>query len=322
MKRSIAVMGGMLAVCALFITGCMKHDNGPVSGSSANVDQITQIQTQALADPFVQSDEATFSDQAVQPTDYGSLAMIDASITPLRWGRFISGVTRSVTTTILPGDTTAMATVTKTITGVFKIKGIEAGVDTVITKSFTDQSVRNLLMRKVNLLDTSVWRPSATSLVVGQTTPPPANNSIKITQVQVFTPTDTVTISDPTTFYLRYEWRPFHDGERKDCPEFHGGDKIIVQTTVVSQSSDTDIVALRYGFGGLNLSLGRRQHLDLISQTSNSDGSFTRVYQGTWYAHFYPGFFSAGIDAVTRGTLYDDQLPYSASWWGVPYRVY
>ena len=322
MKRSIGVMGGMLAVCALSITGCMKHDNGPVTGSSGSADQISQIQTQALADPFVQSDQATFSDQAVQPTDYGTIGKIDAAITPLRWGRFISGETRTVTTTILPGDTTAMATIVKTITGVFKIKGTEAGVDTVITKSFTDRAVRNLLMRKVNMLDTSVWRPAATSLVDGQTTPPPANNSIQIKEVQVFTPTDTVTVTDPTTFYLRYEWRPFHDGERKDCPQFKGGDKVIVQATVVSQSADTDLVAIRYGFGGANLSFGRRQHMDLISQTLNSDSTYTRVYQGTWYAHFFTGFFNVGIDAVTRGTLYDDSLPYSASWWGIPYRVY
>jgi len=61
---------------------------------------------------------------------------------------------------------------------------------------------------------------------------------------------------------------------------------------------------------------------DLHVHTTHSDGTYTRVYQGTWYAHFYTGYFNVGVDAVTRGTLYDDTLPYSASWWGVPYRVY
>jgi hypothetical protein len=285
MKMSNAVVGGMLALGGLFIAGCTKHDGGPVNGSSANLDQIQQIQTQALADPFVQSDQATFSDQSLQPTDYGSLGKIDAPITPLRWARFISGISSTVTTTILPGDTTAVAHIVKTITGTFRVKGTEAGVDTIISKPFTDVATRNLLMRKVNIVDTAVWRPAGTSLVYGQTTPPPANNAIKITQVQVFTPTDTVTITDPTSFYLRYRWLPFHDGERKNCPEFKGGDKVIIQATVVSASSDTDLVALRYGFG-FGLAFGRRQHMTLVSQTKNGDSTYTRVYQATWYSHF------------------------------------
>ena len=331
MKMTSAVIGGLLAVGGLFIAGCTKHEGGPVDASSANLNQMAQIQAQALADPFVQSDQATFGDQSLQPTDYGSLGKVETPVTPLRWARFISGVTSTVTTTILPGDTTAVAHIEKTITGTFRIKGKEGNVDTIISKPFTDRAVRNLLMKKVSLLDTAVWRPAATSLVDGGTNPPPANNQITITQVQVFTPTDTVTITDPTAYYLRYRWMKFHpgdprdgdfhDGEKKDCPEFRGGDRVIIQATVVSASADTDLVALRYGFG-FGLAFGRRQHMTLISQVNNGDGTYTRVYQATWFSHFFTGFFNAGVDAVTRGTLYDDALPYSASWWGIPYRVY
>ena len=321
MKMHNAVMGGMLALGGLFIAGCTRHDGGPVDASSTSVNQLAQIQTQALADPFVQNDQATFADQSLQPTDYGTLGKIDAPITPLRWARIITGVSRTVTTTILPGDTMAVAHIVKTITGTFKVKTVIDSVDSVIAKPFTDVATRNLLFRKVNLADTSVWWPAATSLVDGGTNPPPANNQIAITQVQVFTPTDTVTITDPSTYYLRYGWRPFHDGEKHDCPQFHGGDKVVVQATVVSASTDTDLVALRYGFG-FSLGFGRRQHMNLISQTKNADGTYTRVYQGIWYAHFFTGFFNAGVDAITRGTLHDDSLPYSASWWGVPYRVF
>jgi hypothetical protein len=326
MKMSIAAVAGMLALGGLFIAGCSKHQSGPVDASSADLNQIAQIQSQALADPFVASDEATFSDLSLQPTDYGSLGMVETPVTPLRWARFITGVTRTVTTTILPGDTTAVAHVEKTITGTFKIKGTEGTIDTIISKPFTDVAVRNLLMKKVSLLDTAIWRPAGTSLVDGQTTPPPANNQISITQVQVFAPNDTITITDPTTYYLRYNWMPFHgfdfrDGERRDCPGFRGGDKVIIQVTVVSASADTDLVALRYGFG-FGLAIGRRQHMTMLSQTNNTDNTYTRVYQATWYAHFFTGLFNVGVDAVTRGTLYDDTLPYSASWWGIPYRVY
>ena len=50
MRMHNAVIGGMLALGGLFIAGCTKHDGGPVDASSTNVNQMQQIQTQAVID--------------------------------------------------------------------------------------------------------------------------------------------------------------------------------------------------------------------------------------------------------------------------------
>jgi hypothetical protein len=140
---------------------------------------------------------------------------------------------------------------------------------------------------------------------------------------------DTITVTDPNSYYLRFRWvRPFSGGPndgppfdrgRRDVPEVNGGDRVILQATLVSASPDADLVALRYGFGPNHR---KRVRMELISEIDNGDGTFTRAFQIAYLVHFHPGFFHAGVDAVTRATLFDDVAPYSVSWWGIPYRVF
>jgi hypothetical protein len=88
--------------------------------------------------------------------------------------------------------------------------------------------------------------------------------------------------------------------------------------TLNSASADTDFVALRFGFDAFHK---RRARLHIISEANNGDGTYTRVYEKTWLTHPHPGYFHAGVDAMTKGTVHDDVEPYSVSWWGIPYRV-
>ncbi len=48
--------------------------------------------------------------------------------------------------------------------------------------------------------------------------------------------------------------------------------------------------------------------------TENVDGTFTRVFEVTRPIHFQDGFFNAGVDAMTRGTLFDDGALFAVSW--------
>jgi hypothetical protein len=277
----------------------------------------------AVADEFVANDEVTFADQGIETLDYGTFGKIDAAITPLRWGRFVTAVTRTVTTTVQPGDTIAIAHVEKLVTGTLRIQGKTGVGDTVIvSKPFTDKSVRNVIFKRVAKDVTRFWKnwlPVATSLVDGGTFPVPATDAIDLVKLQFFTAKgDTITVTDPANYFLRYRWLKIFNGGRKDCPELIAGEKILVRATVVSASADTDVVALRYGFGFMQR---RRQHMTLVSEVKNPDNTYTREYESSWYVHFHRGFFNAGVDAITKGTLFDDTKPYSVSWWGIPYRV-
>ncbi|MER3522809.1 MAG: hypothetical protein C4326_01750 [Ignavibacteria bacterium] len=322
MKKPFALLWTIVATMGLLIVGCNKNANGPEDETAPPgvTDERSAIVYQAVNDEFVKNDEQTFADQEVQPTDYGLLGKIDAAITPLRWGRFINSITRTVTVTIEPGDSIAIARVHKVINGVLKIRAINASGDTILVeKPFSDESDRNVIFRRVERgpLFWRNWIPVATSLVKGGT----PTGDITITQLLFMTRRDTITINDPLNFYLRYRWLRTMHGNRdlfhrdRDVPELVTRDSVKVRVTLTSASPDTDLVALRFGFTSLYKS---RARMFLVSQNGN-----TKVYERTFFVHPRPGHFHAAVEAMTKATLFDDNPAlYSVSWWGVPYRVF
>jgi hypothetical protein len=326
MKRSTLLLMASVMLTGLLVSGC-KKDNGPDESAPVGVTNEEQaMQYFAKTDEFVANDEVTFADQSAETFDYGTFGKVDAAITPLRWGRIVTSVTRTVTTTIQPGDTIAIALVEKNIIGALKIRGLNRNGDTItVDKPFTDASKRNVIFKRVNRNPDKFWLnwvPVATSLVDGGTVVP--NNQIDITKLVLYTSAlDTITIVDPTAYFLRYRWLKLFNGGRKDVPEFAAGQTLKLQVTVVSASADTDYVALRYGAG---ISQHKRVRLSLVTEANNGNGTYTRVFEisrvAPQYMHFHRGYFHLGLDAITKATLMDDSAPYSVSWWGIPYRVF
>jgi len=327
MKKSLLLVSSLVMLAGLFVGGC-KKDNGPddelaPSGVTNEEQAMTYF---AKNDEFVTNDEVTFADASIQPFDYGTFGKVDVSVTPIRWGRFVTSVTRTVTTVIQSGDSIAVSHVDKVIVGTLKIRAITAGGDTItIDKPFTDGAVRNIIFKRVNR-DTKRfwlnWVPVATSLVEGGTAIP--NNAVNVTKVALYLANnDTITVVDPENYYLRYRWLKLFTGGKKDVPELVAGQPVKLEVTVVSASADTDFVALRFGFEGVNK---KRLRLALASQVNNGDGTYTRVFEvsktSPVFVHFHRGSFNLGVEAMTKATLFDDQAPYSVSWWGIPYRVF
>jgi len=340
------VTAGVLAAVLLLtlLAGCSGDDNvvDPLNQPPAGVTgEQSAIRYFALNDDFSANAELTLNDGEMQPAEYGLAGKIAADITPLRFGRFIRNVTKNVEVTIAPGDTIAEAMVTKDITGVFRIRGIAVGGDTVtVNKDFHDRAFRRVIFRRVGTDTVRWWRnwiPVASSLVAGGTIEP--NDNITVTKTELFLPNgDTVTVADPLAALLRYRPHPMGGGmmDGHDLPPPPGGgfpdsmhappvpvllegQELTMRVTVVSASADTDLVALRFG---CDLMHKRRARMALVSETNNGDGTFTRVFSRTWTVPPIPGFFHAAVDAMTRGTVFDDAEPYSVSWWGVPYRVF
>lgn len=324
MKKSLAVLWMLMAVLGLVLGGCQKDQivDPPTEQPPAGVtNESTAMKSMAVNDQFVQNDEQTFNDAEIAPADYGNFGKVLADVTPLRYGRFVTSVTRTVTVTVDSGDTTAIAVVEKDIIGVFKIRAVNGAGDTVtIEKPFNDESTRKILFKRVNRDRERYWRnwvPVAASLVQGGTVAP--NNTVNIVEVETFLPNgDSITVTDPTNYFLRYKWiAGWHMG-RRDLPVLLPGQEIRTRVTVNSASADTDIVALRFGFDAFHK---RRARFHLVAETNNGDGSYTRVYERLWNANLHPGYFNAGVEAMTKGTIYTDTDAYSVSWWGIPYRV-
>jgi hypothetical protein len=327
MKKAWGIIGGIALAAGMIISGCQKNsiDGGPDSNQppSGVSNEQSAMQYFAATDEFVTNDEKAFADQTMAPTDYNdAFQKTDAAITPLRWGRFVTSVTRTTSATVQSGDTMSVVHVSRVINGLLKIKTTIGGVDTVIMKSFTDTSGRNVVFRRMARDAKKYWLnwvPVAASLVSGQTTPPPAGNAIRITQIMLIGGGDTLTVTDPEATWLRYQWLKMFHGGRADVPQFTAGDSLSVSATVMSQSADTDLVVLRHGFGSPRFG---RTPMALVSQSGPDAGGFyTKVYVKHIVPRMGVGSLNVGVDALTKATLYDDTLPYSASWWGIPYRM-
>jgi len=319
-----------LFVSGMFVIGCSDEnaitpgEEVPPGGATTESEAMKYL---ASSDEFVSNEDLTFGDEAMEPTEYGSFLKLGNSIIPISWGRFVDQVTITTSTVIEDGDSLATVEVVKTITGTFRILAKYSDDDTatvLIEKPFTDQSVRNVLFKRVGREVGRFWLnwvPVATSLVDGATVNPPADQVVNLTELQ-FTKAggDTITVTDPTNFYLRYGWRFLSDHRAlEEVPVMFMNQAFWMRATVVSASPDTDIVVLKYGFSP---TARKRTAMSLVSQTDNGDGTYTRVYEISAEVRHHPGFFHAGVLVLTKKTLFDDDpANYSVNWWGVPYRV-
>jgi len=318
MKKSLVVLWTVMALIGLLATGCNKSTNGPDDSAPAGVtDEQSARAYFATNDDFSKNTEQAIDDQDLQPTDYGTFGKTDTAMIPLRWGRFVRSVERTITDTVRVGDSIAVVHVVKRIHGVLRIlASINGRLDT-INKPFIDQAERNIVFKRVGRVTKFWlnWVPVASSLVDGGTVRP--NSSINLTRLEFITRNDTITITDPLHFYFRYRWLRLFNQGNKDVPEIDGGTPVTIRATLVSASPDTDLVALRFGVDPFHK---RRMRMQFVSQEP-SGNNYERVFQTSFVMHFHRGFFHAAVDAMTKATLFDNQSPYSVSWWGVPYRV-
>ena len=334
MKKGLFVVWGALLMGLPFVMGCDQSATELEATAPTGVSSEEEaIRYFAANDEFVLNDEQTLDDQSLEPFDYGTFGKITAEITPLRFGRFITGVSRTIDVDFDTGDTIAVAHVTKEVTGVLKIRGIGAAGDTVIVeKPFADTFVRNIIFKRIARETRRFWMnwlPVASSLVEGGSSP---SSNITITELTVYLPNGgTVVVTDPESYFLRYRWvnlfqggrigSPVFPGWNNDVPEFFAGQPMKLQVKLESAALDTDIVVLRYGFG---FGYKRRVRLDMVSEEI-TDGLYTRVYETSQtrpvFCHFHRGFFNMAVVGMTKETLFDDVAPYAVSIWGVPYRV-
>jgi hypothetical protein len=322
MKESWAALLGTLVVLSLLVVGCTKNDvtglGDELAPANVTSEQTARIEL-AKSDDFVQNDEITITDLDVQPTDYGTVGKVSANVTPLRWGRFVTSVVRTALDTVYAGDTIAVVHVHKEISGLLRIRAMNGVGDTVtIEKPFVDNADRKVLFKRVDRNTKRYWLnwlPVASSLVKGGT----SDEKIAIKELKLKTPSDSVTIVDPLTYFLRYRWLRWYNRGENAVPELRGGDPVTVRVTLESASPDTDVVVLRCGATQFQR---KRIRMQLVSEQVLPNGRYQRQFECSWFVHFHTGYFHAAVDAMTRETLFDDAGPYAVSWWGVPYRVF
>ncbi len=299
----------LLATVFLFI-GCQENDN-LVNTNGEPTNDREALEKLVSEDSSLTSFDYNYNEDGFM----NYLGKTQELIYPFRIGTRVRLVNWNLSVDV-QGDT-AYGTVTKTFEGTLLIEAsydsnaIEP--DTVIEKAFTSTFTRNVIFVKINHTPTPArnWVIAAISLPEGGTESP----NIDIMKVTLFLPDgDTLTISSPNDYYLKRGW-----GWWRRIPVIQPGETVTVRAEIYSTYEEADYVPLVYGANRWCHERGKKL-LELVSSTPNGNG-YDKVYEQTFTAHQFPGFFHAVLSAIPRQVIHDDAAPVEAETWGVPYVI-
>lgn len=320
MRREFAGAVVFIVALAFAISGCAKSIMGP----EATIDKqdLSELQQLIKEDPQFSGNTETLNDG--EPVQFGvqSGNTIAVKIYPRAWGRRIISTTRDVQYETV-NDSTVIATITNTIKGDVIIIAKSSPQDTVIkkiTKPFTEVTTHKLKFYHLVRADSTKrhWRPSEISAVKGGT----EGSLVTINKVEVTVGTNSYTITDPTNYFMKVKY-----GFGRLLPILTPNQPIKVHVTLTSSDPDTDWVSLhRPPMISMDMMRGftpiKPLHIKmtLVSQTQVG-AAYERVYEYSWSNHGFGGRHTVFVDALTKGSLYDDTAPFSTQLWGIPYIV-
>ena len=243
------------------------------------------------------------------------LGKTNQEIFPFRVGQRMRLVNRNLNIEF-EGDT-AYGLLTKTFEGVLLIlasydpEATEG--DTLIEKPFTAVVTRNIIFVKTDHTPHPLrnWKIAAISLPEGGTQSP----NIDLMKLTAYLPNgDPLVITSPNDYYLK-RWH----GWWRQIPIISIGEEVHVVVEVYSLYEEEDFVTIT--FGANRFCHHRAKKLfEFVSSTPNGEG-FDKVYEQTFTAHQFPGFYHAVINAMPRQVIFDDSTPVEAEAWGIPYFI-
>jgi hypothetical protein len=310
--RAHLTLGAALLLVAGALSGCgAKNDlTSPAGGgTTGGTVEEAQVSSALAAEPTLVED-AVF-EQSTETTVDGGMPGTAALIHPLRYWRTITDVDRRFVMAFADTDstgrpTTAHVTVHKFLAGRFNILALPPGIEPpvrpdsldLVRKPLADHWMRRLVLKRVPVgeSDRTAWRIAGTSGVKVTSFDPrsprsaPDYGDTRILSLRIQSgPLDT-TITDPLElFRLRRVMR------------FEAGVPVLLTATT---AANDDVVALMWA--------GMRFRLH-----PNGDGT----YSGRWMAPPFRGVGHLGVNALSRGTLFDDAAPYDSQAWILPYLV-
>ena len=311
MRSRLLFAASLLAAIGLN-AGCGKSTvNSPASSDTPSLDQaqvasVVAIEPEVVEDGQFESADITSLGAGATPGATGALA----AIAPLRFWRVITSVERRFEFAFADSDstgrpTTAIVTVHKSLAGRFDILTGLPGSDStaldsstsVTRKPLADHWVRRVLLKRVPAADSAgrVWRVVATSGV--KVTSRAATTRIESLRLQT-AGVDT-TLTDPLRFFYLRRILRLEPGTP-------------VTLTVTTLKSDDVVVMCRSGHRF-------RFH-------NNGDNTYTGVWlvpdlsewNGPRPGPGRPPIFHFGVNALSHGTLFDDQAPYDSQAWLLP----
>ncbi len=286
----------LLLLAAVGLAGCGKSTSlqSPAGADPAAGTDEAQIAEELQANPdFV--NEGVWQDESPMTLDEGSGF---AAIRPLRFWREIRRVESNVHTEYLNPDPDgrpllALVTIRRHLQGSFNIVAGSASTDDT-TRSLVRKPLDDLWTRRIALVrfplpgDTGLsrWRLAGTSGVDVRT----RDGDTRLVSLRIQSGDLDTTITEPLELHrLRHVLRLSPD----------------VEVRLTATTADPTDVVLFHGFDL------RRRFM------SHGDGTHSFRFPS---GHF-PGLRHFGVDALSRGTLFDDAEAYDANAWILAYVV-
>ncbi len=285
----IRIIGGamlMIGAFTLLFSGCTSKNETTLTDEDA-IRSLIEGDTTGWFD-FAAPFNDTLTDDSIPST----VSMVtDGDTLPFirGWGREL--LSRDGVIQIQIENDTAYATIDFDLNGILHV----AGPDSVIDKSFLDQSHREV--RFVRNGDPNIhhgWRMDAISMIEIST----SGGSMNIDSIRVVGGDVDTTISDPSLLTQRDSILTFPPGTPVDVYLF------------VADPLTT--------LGFLHHWGRHRPH--------HRSGRFyydpeTGALKGTWITPEVPGIYHVAVDALTWTSLFVISAPYDSEAWGTPYRV-
>jgi len=313
MRNRLLLATSLLAAIGL-MAGCGRTPvNSPASSGTPSLDlaevaSVVAIEPEVVEDGQFESADVTRlgTGTDANPGTTGALAAVN----PLHFWRVITSVERRFEFAFADSDstgrpTTAIVTVHKSLAGRFNIlTGVPGGDGTaldsslsVIHKPLADRWVRRVLLKRLPASDPAgrAWRVVATSGVRVTS----RDATTKIASLRVQTAGVDTTVTDPLHFFYLRRILKLEPGT-------------VVTLTLTTLKNDDVVVMCRFGHRF-------RFH-------NNGDNTYTGVWQvpdlrtrdGPRPGPGRPPIFHFGVNALSHGTLFDDQAPYDSQAWLLP----
>lgn len=310
----------LLAVISLYISAC--NDDSIVEENQTDDEYITDVVTRGYSGPNNEDDDLMFS-EADDLDDGGAVgngngdAPIDSL---LKWGRRITGVSKTVTITN-EGDTIKNAVITTNITGVYIIVGMVGGVVDTISKPYTEEFKRLAIFKRVDRRPRPRhnWRLYKVSMLDGETKSPQVGSDyVRMNKVEVYINGSLqYTLNGPDFTQNIFTTKKF---EGPGIPEVHVNDEVKLVVSAYSTQVEQDIVAWHWGKRNFGF---HREPFAMVSQVPNG-GGWDRVYEKSFTIHnnIRGKALNGCISASTKKSLYDDTITeFASDLLGTPYRV-
>ena len=264
-------------------------------------------------DSLLESDIIPLDDGDAYSSDYsgGSTKVNDRGY-PLRWGRIIHRVKKSVGLEVVGADC-VVATVTRAIDGVMKISApyqmSTRMRHSFVSKPFSECSVRKAQFMRIGFtpVPSRNWKLSGVSIVHGGT----ETVNVSINELMLRTQSgESISLNSPDENTI-----PFRVGG--SLATVGGETDINVRVRIQTEEVEPNMVVLRSGYRG---KWGQRTLLPMTLE--NRIGKhYIHTYENTVRALPRPGVFHAVVEAISRESLCDMEAPVVTKFWGIPYTV-